>query len=359
VPSYRPDLESIPTYTPGKPIDEVSRELGITEIAKLASNECPVEPFPEVQQAIAAAAADVHRYPDTGGYHLVNALAKRLGVEPDNVWLGAGSSQLLGCAALAVGGPGTSAVFADPSFVMYPIGTMISGAEPVQVPLDAAWRHDLDAMLGAIRDDTTLVYVCNPNNPTGTYRTATDVDAFIDAVPERVLVIVDEAYHEYVTTDDHRSAIGHAVARDNVVVMRTFSKVYGLAGLRIGYAVGTPATLEALRRTQPPFSANTLAQVAALEAMRHEELLAERVAQNDRGRRQLSAGLAARGIEHAPSQSNFVALWTSDDPGEVADRLLQLGVIVRRLGSMLRVSVGTEAENARFLEALDEIGVKL
>jgi histidinol-phosphate aminotransferase len=358
VPIYRPDLESIPTYTPGKPIDEVTREFGITEIAKLASNECPVEPFPEVQQAILAAVAEVHRYPDTSGFHLVAALAERLGVHPDNLWLGAGSSQLLGCAALAVGGPGTSAVFADPSFVMYPIGTMIAGAEPIRVALDGEWRHDLDAMLAAIRDDTTVVYVCNPNNPTGTHRSATDVDAFIDAVPDRVLVIVDEAYHEYVTADDHRSALHHAVARDNVLVTRTFSKIFGLAGLRIGYGVGTPATLAALRRTQAPFSANVLAQVAALEAIRHEDRIGERVVENETGRRQLSDGLDERGIEHAPSQANFVALWTRDDPAEVAARLLSLGVIVRRLGPLLRVSVGTEAENGRFLDALDEIGVK-
>ena len=213
MPTFRTDLEAIPTYVPGKPIDEVSRELGILDICKLASNECPTEPFPEVVAAIAAAANDVNRYPADSGYYLVGALAERHGVATDQVWLGAGSTQLLGCVALSTGGPGTSAVYASPSFVMYPIATLVSGAKPVEVSLDSRSRLDLAAMLDAIQDDTTVVYVCNPNNPTGTYRSGADILAFIEAVPSEVLVVVDEAYLHDVTAPDYQSALPIAAER--------------------------------------------------------------------------------------------------------------------------------------------------
>lgn len=357
MPTFRADLESIPTYRPGKPIDEVSRDLGILDICKLASNECPTEPFPEVVTAIAAAAADVNRYPEDSGYYLVNALAQRHAVDVDQVWLGAGSTQLLGCIALSAGGPGTSAVYASPSFVMYPIATLVSGARPIEVPLDSEWRHDLAAMLDAIEDNTTVVYVCNPNNPTGTHRSGADIAAFIDAVPPEVLVVVDEAYHHYVTAPDYETALPIATERDNVIVTRTFSKIYGLAGLRIGYAIGKTETIASLRKTQPPFSANTIGQIAALESLAHDDRMAEHAEANTAGRALLESGLAERGIEYAPSQANFIAMKVADDPKDLSDRLLMEGVIVRPMGSIIRVTVGTEDENRRFLKALDDVGV--
>ena len=357
MPTFRADLDAIPTYNPGKPIDEVSRELGIFDICKLASNECPTEPFPEVIDAIAAAASDVNRYPEDSGYYLVNALADRHGIPTEQIWLGAGSTQLLGCVALATGGPGTSAVYASPSFVMYPIATLVAGARPIEVPLDGRWRHDLAAMLDAIDNDTTVVYVCNPNNPTGTIRSGADVEAFIDAVPPEVLIIVDEAYHHYVTDPDYQTMLPTAAARDNVIVTRTFSKIYGLAGLRIGYAVGAADTIVSLRKTQPPFSANTIAQIAALESLAHDDRTRKHAEDNTAGRKQIEDGLAARGIEYAPSQANFIAMKTNDDPKELSDRLLKEGVIVRPMGTIIRVTVGTEDENRRFLEALDTVGV--
>jgi histidinol-phosphate aminotransferase len=357
LPTFRSDLDAIPTYRPGKPIDEVSRELGIFDLCKLASNECPTEPFPEVVAAIAAAAPEVNRYPEDSGFYLVNALADRHGVDPSQIWLGAGSTQLLGCIALSVGGTGTTAVYASPSFVMYPIATVVAGAEPIEVPLDDDWRYDLDAMLGAIRDDTTVVYVCNPNNPTATYRSGADILSFIDAVPSDVLVVVDEAYHDYVTASDYATALPIAASRDNVIVTRTFSKIYGLAGLRIGYAVGQAETIAGLRKTQPPFSANSIAQVAAREALDHPDQVAVRAEANTAGRVQIEGGLAQRRIEHAPSQTNFIAMKLTDESKDVSDRLLKQGVIVRPMGSIIRVTVGTEGENRRFLEALDAVGV--
>lgn len=357
MPTFRADLEAIPTYIPGKPIDEVSRELGIFDICKLASNECPTEPFPEVVAAIAAAAADVNRYPEDSSFYLVSALAERHGVDVGQVWLGAGSTQLLGCVALSTGGPGTSAVYARPSFVMYPIATVVSGARPIEVPLDGRSRLDLAAMLDAIEDSTTVVYVCNPNNPTGTHRSGADVAAFIDAVPPEVLVVVDEAYHHYVTAPDYESALPIAAERDNVIVTRTFSKIYGLAGLRIGYAIGVAGTIANLRKTQPPFSANTIAQIAALESLAHDDRMAEHAEANTAGRALLESGLAERGIEYTPSQANFIAIQVPDDTKEFSDRLLKEGVIVRPMGSIIRVTVGTDQENRRFLEALDNVGV--
>ncbi|MCH8130869.1 MAG: aminotransferase class I/II-fold pyridoxal phosphate-dependent enzyme, partial [Acidobacteria bacterium] len=258
--------------------------------------------------------------------------------------------------ALAVGGPGTSALDDRPSFIMYAIASLVAGTEPIEVPLDEDWRHDLDAMHAAVRDNTTAVYVCNPNNPTGTYRSAADVAVFIDAVPDHLLVVVDEAYHDYVTAPDYATALPIASERENVVVTRTFSKIYGLAGLRIGYAIGNSDTIAKLKTTQPPFSASSIAQVAALESLAHDEQLTERVDANTAGRLQLENGLTERGIEYAPSQANFVAMM-ADESAEAADRLLKEGVIVRPMGPIIRVTVGTEDENRRFLRALDAVGV--
>lgn len=350
-----PAVDRISPYVGGRPIEEVAREYGVTDVVKLASNESPTEPFPEVVAALEAAVRSVNRYPDQHAFELTGGVAEHLGVERDRLWFGAGSSELLGAIALAVGGPGTAAVFAWPSFAMYPIGTMRAGAEPVRVPLDDAWRHDLDALGAAIDHRTTVIYLCNPNNPTGTVLPGDDVEAFVRAVDEDVLVVVDEAYHEYVTDPAYRSMLPLALERPNVLVLRTFSKVYGLAGLRIGYAVGDPATLVALRKPQRPFTVTQLAQVAAREAIRHAARVVERRAENAAGRRLLEAGLADRGLDVAESQANFVYT----EVGPVAERvnqgLLERGVIVRPFGEALRVSVGTEIENRRFLMALDQV----
>jgi histidinol-phosphate aminotransferase len=355
VPTFRPDIETIRRYRPGKPIDEVSRELGISDIVKLASNESPLPPFPEVQAAVAAAAADVHRYPEDSCHYLVADLADHLGVTPEHLWMGAGSSQLIMSAALTIGGPGTSAVFAQPSFVMYPISTALAGSEAIAVPLDGHARHDVDALIAAVRDDTTVLYVCNPNNPTGTSIGADAVRRLVDQVPSEVMVMVDEAYFEYVTDPEYGTALPLVDSHDNVVVLRTFSKVYGLAGLRVGYAVAQPHVIRHLRRGQPPFSVSSIAQEAARVALRHRDRLSERVAANTAGRDQIEAGLAVRDLEYVPSETNFVLFTPPGDPAAFADALLKRGVIVRPIGGRLRVSVGLTDENARFLAAVDEL----
>ena len=355
MPTFRPDLDQIPYYDPGKPIEEVARELGIDDIVKLASNESPTEPFPEVQAAIAATTPGIHRYPETTAHYLAEALATHHSVQMDQIWVGPGTTGILVSIAMATTRAGTSAVFADPSFVVYPIGTAMSGGSSIRVALDADHRHDLVAMANAVRDDTVIVYVCNPNNPTGTHARSTDIDRLLESVPDRVLVVVDEAYAEYVTAPDYATAIPHATARDNVVVTRTFSKVYGLAGLRVGYAIGQPDTIGALRRTQVPFATTTLSQVAAIESLRHPDSVASRIKDNAIGRELLTAGLRKRELLAIDSQTNFVLFRPEGDARKFSDALLHEGVIVRPMGPWIRVSVGTDFENRRFLAALDEV----
>lgn len=355
MPTFRKDIESIGVYIPGKPIEEVMREFGLSDIVKLASNECPEEPFAPVQEAIAAAATESHRYPDTMAYELSAALAEHHSIDRDNILVGPGSSPILISLAHAVGGADTSAVFAERSFILYSIVTKMSRAEAVAVPLDAGLRHDADALVAAVRDDTTVLYLCNPNNPTGTYISPEEVDRVVASVPSRVLVVVDEAYEEYVTAAGHRSAIPHALHNDNVVVMRTFSKIYGIAGLRVGYAVGQPATIMQLRRLQAPFAISNVSLAAATEALRHQDLVADRAKANARGRDQIAAGLDRLGVRHIPSETNFILFQPDINAGELTDQMLQRGVIVRQFGRFIRVTVGTEAENVRFLETLGDL----
>jgi histidinol-phosphate aminotransferase len=352
----RPNVREIVPYQPGKPEDEVARELGLSEIVKLASNECPLPPFPEVFRVMSEHLAGVNRYPDNDRFHLTGALAAHLAVPEESVWCGAGSTELLMCIATAVGGEGTSMVYAWPSFVMYRIAARVTGSQAVEVPLDGEMRHDPEAIVGAVRPDTAAVFVCNPNNPTGTHISAKAVSALVDALSEDVLVVVDEAYHEYVRADDYGSMVALAVERPNVLVTRTFSKVYGLAGLRVGYAVGRGDVVTELRKVQAPFTVSDVAQAAAVEALRHPARVAERVRLNAAGIDLLHEELTRRRIVHCESQTNFVFLRLGEDETLAHQLLLRRGVIVRPLsGGWLRVTVGTEPENRRFLGSLDAV----
>ena len=356
MPHFRPDLEGLVTYVPGRPIDDVAREIGMEpdDIVKLASNESPEGSFPGVSEAIAGVLDGSNRYPDSDVYDLTIAMADDLGVERDQVWFGAGSTGLLGAIALNMGGAGTSAVYAWPSFVMYRIISRWADTEAVEVPLDADHRHDLDAMREAVRDDTTVVYVCNPNNPTGTIVSGEDLVAFIDSVPESALVVVDEAYHHFVSDPSYSSFLDAATERPNVLVLRTFSKVYGLAALRIGYAVGEAGLLDKLRRTQAPFTVSAVAQAAAISSLGNEAEMQRRIDANAAGRHQLAGVFSERGLDHADSQTNFVCFKLGDDSAAVASSFVRQGVIVRPLArGWIRVTIGTSLENERFVSALD------
>lgn len=352
MPRFRADLDSIIPYAPGRSIDEVAAELGITEVAKLASNECPFAPWPEVVEAIASAGSNANRYPDNEHRILRQATARQLGVPEDSLWFGAGSSDLLRCIGIAMGGTGTSVVYAAPSFVLYRVISRIAGTEPIEVPLNEEWVHDPQRLIEAVREDTTLLYVCNPNNPTGTYLPAKEVMQIIDEVPDDVLVVIDEAYMHYVDAPDFASAVPLALERDNVVVCHTFSKVYGLAGLRVGYAVGQPETLQALRKTQAPFPIPSVAQAAASEALQHSDRLAERVVANSIERSRLVAAIANLDIDQADSQTNFV-FHRSRVPASAYSRH---GVIVRpAVDGWVRTTVGLDSENERFISVLADL----
>ena len=354
MPTFRADLDRIAPYVPGRGEQEILREYGLDHVIKLASNESPLPPFPEVVEAIAQAAAGINRYPDTTFHELRTAISEHLGIAGESILLGGGGTGLLLATALAVGGPDTSAVYAAPSFVMYRIGTAISGSRAIEVPVDGGHRHDLDAMAAAVEADTSLVYICNPNNPTGTHVSSEAIRSFVDGLPESVLVMVDEAYCEFADASDYESLVTEAATSPNLVVLRTFSKVFGLAGLRIGFLVGHPELLSSLRRTQLPFTVTDMAQVAALEALRQPQRVADRVVENARGRKQLMAGLASMGLAIADSQTNFVFVVPGVDPGALTEGMVRRGVIIRPTGTpWVRITVGTEAENEACLTALD------
>lgn len=352
----RPEIERITPYRAGAGIEEIARRHGLSEVVKLASNENPYPPFPEVTEAVADAAGGLNRYPEQGAGQLTAALSEATGVPPESLWCGAGSSELLTAMARALGGEDRTFVYPWPSFVMYRVNCLLGGARGREVPLDADHRNDLEALLAAIREDTGMVVVCNPNNPTGTYRSAADLRDFLDRVPDHVLAVVDEAYAEFAVASDYGSAMALAQERPNVAVARTFSKIYGLAGLRAGYVIGHPDTLTSLRKAQIPFSVNRLAAVAAITALRFPERVEERRRRNRQGAEFLSAALRERGIEFAPTEANFLWIRLGPDTSRILEDMERRGVLVRALAEeWTRVSIGSERENRRFLEVLDEV----
>jgi histidinol-phosphate aminotransferase len=363
VPTFRPDVREISPYVPGRPIADVAAEYGFDpdSVVKLASNENPLPPLPEVREVMAATLSGVNRYPDNEGRLLRAALADQLGVAFGEVMVGAGSSELLRVIAMAAGGPGTSAVYAWPSFIIYRLGSVLAMSARIEVPLDADRRHDLEAMAAAIRDDTTVVYVCNPNNPTGTVVGFAELARFVERVPEGALVVVDEAYHDYVTDPGYATAVPLALERPNVVVTRTFSKIHGLAALRVGYLVGRPDVITELRKAQAPFTVSTTGQEGALESLRHPHAIAGRGRDNASERSRLQAELRSLGVEVVDSQANFISLRLRATTEETTAAFLRHGVILRPFGGgWVRVSVGSPPENDRFLEAMtSELSVLL
>ena len=358
-----PRLDAIPRYEPGLTTAEVLARFGLAGAVKLASNESPFPPLPQVAEVVAAGVAGLNRYPDGPGRALRRALAERHGVGPDEVVLGNGSCELILLAGQALLDPGTSLVHAAPSFALYPHLAAAAGAEAVAVPLAGDDGHDLEAMAAAVDERTRLVIVCNPNNPTGVYRSATELERFLDALPEDLAVLVDEAYFEFVDRPDAGRTMSMARERPNLLVTRTFSKAHGLCGLRVGYGVGGAGWIDALDRVRQPFNTNALAQAAALESLRHPAALDRRVRETLSERARVTDALADTGWALTPSQGNFVLLApdapTAGSPG-VHEQLLRLGVIVRDGASLgcpgrLRVSIGTPEENTAFLSARAEV----
>jgi histidinol-phosphate aminotransferase len=347
-------------YVPGKPIEDVARELNLdpSTIVKLASNENPRGPSPRVIAAIAAAAAEVTRYPDGYGYHLKDALARRLRVAPSQLVLGNGSNDVLELATMAYLKPGDSAVYSQHAFAVYPLATHARGATGIEVPAYEL-GHDLRAMRAAIRPDTRIVFVANPNNPTGTWIAPAELEAFIDSIPRGVLVVLDEAYNEYLEPADRADSVGWIQRYPNLAVSRSFSKAYGLAALRIGYGVMATEVADMFNRVRQPFNVNALAQAAAVAALADSDYVDESRTRNKQGLAQLYDGLTRLGIAYVPSHGNFV-LAKVGDAARINGELLHRGVIVRPVASYglpewLRISVGLPSENERFLAALAQI----
>jgi histidinol-phosphate aminotransferase len=350
----RPALDDLRPYEPGRPASEVRRELGLDRVVKLASNEGPYGPFPAALQAIARHAPELNRYPERG-FELTERLAERHGVGPDRIAVGNGADAIVGCLSMAYLDPGDEAVMGWPSFPSYRLDALKMGAAAVTVPLrDGA--HDLEAMAERIGRRTRIAYVCNPNNPTGAMVGRAALAAFLDRVPEDVLVVIDEAYHEYVTDPDYPDAVVEHAGRANVAVLRTFSKIYGLAGLRIGYMVAPAGVVRETMKVRRAFDVSELAHAAALASLDDSAEVARRRELNTRGRAQLAAALAAAGMPTLPACANFVAADVGDGRA-LARALLAEGVIVRPLEPFgapesIRVTVGTPDENAVFADAL-------
>lgn len=355
IPDY---IRGLPVYVPGRPIEEVERELRIQAV-KLASNENPLGPSPMAVEAAKKALRDSNRYPDGGAHVLRETLAARTGVSPDEIFVGLGSSEIIDLAARVCLRAGLQGITSHGSYAPFSVAIRASGAELVLVP-QRHFAFDLDAIIAAITPATAVVYIANPNNPTGAAFGVRELENFLARVPEGLLVVLDEAYIHYAPSLNRRRSEEIYRRRGNVLILRTFSKVYGLAGIRIGFAIGRPELVTAMNKLRTPFNTSGVAQAAALAAIDDREYVERCIATNSVERARLTEGLMALGLDPVPSETNFVFMEVGPDAKQVCDELLHAGVIVRPLGWMgmpeaIRISVGTEEENEKCLAAMRPI----
>jgi histidinol-phosphate aminotransferase len=352
-------IERLVPYSPGKPIEELERELGIKDAIKLASNECPLGPSPKVTEAIARAAKDAHLYPDSGGFALKADLAAAHGVEMSEICIGNGSNELIDLLCRTFATHDEHAVFGDPSFVCYRLGCISANVPFTEVPLRERLHWDVDALLDAIRPNTKLLFLANPNNPTGSYLGRPALERLLREAPEDVIVVLDEAYTDFADRSDYASALAMRDLRERLVVLRTFSKAYGIAALRVGYAIAPPPIVDYLNRVRAPFNVGALGQVAARAALADQGWVDEYVAMNRIEREKLTKSLGHLGLAVAPSQANFVLVDFGRPGREIYDRLLRKGVIVRPMPppieTWLRITVGTPDQNERLVAAVKEL----
>ena len=364
-------IQAIAPYVGGRPISEVAREYGLDEskIVKLASNENPLGMPKSAQDAMLAAAADLGRYPDSNGFELKKVLSASLDVPADWITLGNGSNDILELAARAVAQLGDDIIFSRHAFAVYPLASQAVGARAIEVAPTASYGHDLPAMLKAVQssgDKAKLVFVANPNNPTGSYLQPAEIEAFLQAVPTNVVVVLDEAYNEYLAPEQRYDAIAWVKRFPNMILSRSFSKAYGLAGLRIGYGVAQPALTDLLNRIRQPFNVNSLAQAAAIAAFQDSAFLQQGYEVNRAGYLQLTQAFTEMGLTYLPSAGNFVLVKVGEDDEagvRVNLALLKRGIIVRPVGNYglpkwLRISIGLPEENAAFINAFREILAK-
>ncbi len=363
-------VSAIKPYIPGKPLEELERELGIKDSVKLASNENPLGPSAMAVRAISESLMSndlsntINRYPDGSGYYVKKALSEKLSVKEDEIILGNGSNELIDIAARTFVQPADEAVMAYPSFVVYPMAIQAIGGKPIQVPLKE-YTHDLDAMADAVTSRTKAVFIANPNNPTGTINNRNEFERLIKKLPDGILIVVDEAYFEYVTDPEYADSMKYFREGRDILILRTFSKIYGLAGLRIGYGIAKKEIVSEMNKLRPPFNTSSLAQNAALWALKDEDHIKRTQQTNEQGKRFLYKELDSLGFKYVPSEANFIYIVLEQDSNILYNKLLTQGIIVRPMGPReIRVTIGLPEENERFVKALKKIlnksiGIKL
>ena len=355
----RQEILDIKPYVPGKPIEEVKRELGLDEVIKLASNENPLGASQAAKDALKEAAEDVHIYPDGNVYKLRRKLSAKLGVEEKELIFGNGSDEILIMLGQAFMEAGDEIIMAETTFSEYRFSANIMGGDIVQVPLKD-YTHDLDAMADAVTAQTKMIFICNPNNPTGTMVSKGEVEDFLAKVPDDILVVFDEAYSEYAVSDDYPETVDYLSEHDNLIILRTFSKIYGLAGLRIGYGIADKEIVSYLDRVRQPFNIGALAQKAALASLEAEGHVAESIKYNEQGKEYLYQQFEELGLDYVPTQTNFILFDVARDNDKVFQKMLERGVIIRSMASYgydtkIRVTIGLPKENRRFIKELKEV----
>lgn len=352
------NIRTLVPYSPGKPIEELERELGIKGSIKLASNESPLGPSKKAIEAIRAALKSLHRYPDGGGYYLKKALSEKHKVGTDQIILGNGSNEVIEIFVRTFLMPGDEAIMASPTFVVYPMVVQAAYGKNVIVSLKDG-RHNLDEMAKKVTDKTKIIFIANPNNPTGTINTVTEFDSLMNKIPEKVMVVVDEAYFEYVTSPYYPDTMRHLIEGRNILILRTFSKIYGLAGLRIGYGITKKEFVDEMNKVRQPFNTNSLAQVGALAALSDYRHVEDSKKINEEGKRYLYKEFDSMGIKYLPTEANFIYIEIEGDAFELYNRLLKEGVIIRPMGKRnLRITIGLPEENKRFIEAFKKVLIR-
>jgi len=353
-------VAAIKPYVPGKPVEELERELGIRDSVKLASNENPLGPSPLALKAIneeltkQKSANSLNRYPDGSGYYLKKALSEKLSVKEDEIILGNGSNELLDIVIRTYLQPGDEAVMAHPSFVVYAMGVQALGGKSVLVPLKN-YTHDLETMGDAVTQKTKMLFIANPNNPTGTMNTRQEFDQLMKSLPDGILVVMDEAYYEYVADPEYADSMKYFRGGRDILILRTFSKIYGLAGLRIGYGIARSDLITEINKLRPPFNTNSIAQIAALHALQDEAHIKASLEINAQGKKYLYGELSSLGMQYVPTEANFIYI-TVEDAQSLYNALLQRGVIVRPMGpGAIRITIGLPGENQRLVEVLKKI----
>lgn len=356
---HREQILAIKPYVPGKPVEEVERELGISGIIKLASNENPLGPSPAAMAKMQEMISKVAAYPDGSCYYLKNALAEALNLTPSHLLVGNGSDEVIKLIAEAFLAEGEEAVVADPTFSEYDFAVKVMGGRTVAVPT-RNYTHDLEGMAAAVTEKTKLIFICNPNNPTGTKVGKKEVKAFLSNLPEGLITVFDEAYYEYVTDEDYPQTLDFVREGRDVIVLRTFSKIYGLAGLRVGFGVAKPELIGLLNRVREPFNVNMVAQAAALAALGDQEHVVRSRQVNEEGKQYLYNQFDRLGLPYLPTHANFIWVKIKADCKNVFNKLLQRGVIVRTgdifgAPDVIRVTIGTAEQTQRFIKALTEV----